>query len=145
MSTSPSGNGVPAALPDAISPGRSGDATWNQPYARTCSKESSRDPNAPDYPVHPTVIDAWLDEAAHFFNAKDAHTALQRYQDALTAAENTPVKDDMIALFLAKLQALDQGNPLIPRMRQQIDTWVAQQPENNRRYWRERLATLDHK
>jgi hypothetical protein len=115
----------------------------NQPYARTC-RQSPNDPNAPDYPVHPTVIAAWLDEAAHFFNAKDGHTALQRYHDALTAAEDTPVKDDMIALFLAKLQALDHGNPLIPRMRQQIDAWVEQQPEANRRYWRERLATLDH-
>ena len=116
----------------------------NQPYVRTCSRQSLNDPNAPDYPVHPTVIAAWLDEAAHFFNTKDAHTALQRYQDALTAAEDTPVKDDMIALFLAKLQALNQGNPLIPRMRQQIDAWVEQQPETNRQYWRERLATLAH-
>ena len=116
----------------------------NQPYARTYSKKNLRDPNAPDYPVHPNMIDAWLDEAARFFNAKNARMALQHYQDALTTAENTSVKDDMIALFLAKPQALDQGSPLIPRMRQQIDAWVEQQPETNRRYWQERLATLDH-
>jgi hypothetical protein len=30
-------------------------------------------------------------------------------------------------------------------MRQQINAWVEQQPEANRRYWQERLATLDHK
>src|SRR5262249_44122828 len=76
----------------------------NQPYARTCSRESWGDPEAPDYPVHPTVIDAWLDEAAHLFSTNDEHTAEQRYQAALTAAEDTPVKDDMIALFLAKRQ-----------------------------------------
>jgi hypothetical protein len=42
--------------------------------------------------------------------------ALQRYQDALTATEESPVQYDMIALFLAKLQAFrisQQNNPLI--------------------------------
>jgi hypothetical protein len=72
--------------------------------------------------------------------------ALQRYQDALTATEESPVQYDMIALFLAKLQAFrisQQDNPLIPRMRQQLDIWVAQQPETNRQYWHERLLALD--
>jgi WD40 repeat protein len=117
----------------------------NQPYKRTCSRQRLNDPNASDYPVHPTVIAAWLGEAAHRFSTNDEHTAEQLYQAALTAAEDTPVKDDMIALFLTKCQALNQGNPLIPRMRQQINAWVEQQPEANRRYWQERLATLDHK
>jgi hypothetical protein len=103
------------------------------PYARTCEA----------YPVHPTVIAFWLDEAARLLNAQETHAADQYYQQALAAAQETPVKYDMIALYLDKLRTLttrQPAHPLIPRLREAIQAWVAVQPETNQHYWQEQLA-----
>src|SRR5262249_661223 len=61
------------------------------------------------------------------------------------AAQESPVKYDMISLYIAKLgslMSLDKRHPLIPRLLEQINRWVEMQPEINRQYWQEQIATI---
>jgi len=67
----------------------------------------------------------------------------QRYRQAIQAAQDSPVKYDMIALCLAQFASLDKIHSLTSRLLEQIQAWMAMQPDTNRHDGQERITAAE--